>query len=549
MTDTRQLLREYADDGSEPAFRELVTRYVNLVYSTARRLTGGDSHLAEDVTQIVFTDLARKARSLSSEVMLGGWLHQRAFHVATTLIRADRRRQDRERRAAEMNLLQDPSGNPLAQIALVLDEAIIELSAEDRQAILLRFFEQREFRVIGQALGLNEDAARMRVNRALEKLHLILQHRGVALSAAGLATLLTAEAVSAAPAGLALAVSNAALATTAAGAGTTLTLMKLLTLTKLQAAIVGTAVLAAVATPLAIQHQSNLRLRERDDALRQQTDRAAQLEAENQRLSNQLDSVATTPADQMSELLRLRAEVGKLQSENLSLAAAKTAAEKITPAGRAARLKQWLEQMPQYKIPELQLLPEDAWEFSMTQNNKLERDDDFRLALGLLRNRAKQQFGHILQDALHKFADANGDQLPTDLSQLKPFLPPSVDDAMLQRYQLKQSGKLGDVPSSGNYQSALTGRNSGVPRTDPIIVEKASVDDMFDTLISIQAYGYSSQSVGDRIGSGWGTYARRDTNGTLVLIPSAGSAGNSGPISGGAFGGPGGGGSLGPVRN
>jgi RNA polymerase sigma factor (sigma-70 family) len=355
MTDTRQLLREYADDGSEPAFRELVTRYVNLVYSTARRLTGGDSHLAEDVTQIVFTDLARKARSLSSEVMLGGWLHQRAFHVATTLIRTERRRQDRERRAAEMNLLLDPSGNPLAQITPVLDEALIELNAEDRQAILLRFFEQREFRLVGEAMGVNEDAARMRVNRAVEKLHSLLTRRGVALSVAGLGTMLAAEAVTAAPAGLALTVSSAALATTAVGTGATMTLFKLMTMTKLQTVILGATLVAGVAAPLAIQHQANAQLHERDAALHQQTDRAAQLEAENQRLSNQI-AVVTTPTDPSGEVLRLRGELARLRADSEELQRMKAVAQKKDPAYRASLIRQRLDQMPEKKIPELQFL-------------------------------------------------------------------------------------------------------------------------------------------------------------------------------------------------
>src|ERR1044071_737377 len=116
MTDSRTLLAEYVASGSEKAFRELVERYINLVYSTARRLVGGDAHLAQDVTQIVFTDLAQKAHGFSSEVMLGGWLHQRTFHVATTLIRAERRRKDRERRASEMNPPQNPSENSFALI-------------------------------------------------------------------------------------------------------------------------------------------------------------------------------------------------------------------------------------------------------------------------------------------------------------------------------------------------------------------------------------------------------------------------------------------------
>jgi len=109
MTDQRTLLADYVNHGSEPAFRELVARYIDLVYSTAVRLVNGDTHRAEDVAQTVFADLARLAGTLSPKVMLGGWLHRRTWHVAITLMRSERRRQHRERQAVAMNELPDPS--------------------------------------------------------------------------------------------------------------------------------------------------------------------------------------------------------------------------------------------------------------------------------------------------------------------------------------------------------------------------------------------------------------------------------------------------------
>ena len=200
MTDSQKLLAEYAGNGSEAAFRELAGRYVNLVYSTALRLVGGDTHLAEDVTQTVFVHLSRNARKLSQEPMLGGWLHRDTCFVAGKALRGERRRRARERQAMEMNTLEDHSSANLEKVAPLLDEAINLLGNEDRTAILLRFFEQRDFRSVGAALGGSEDAARMRVSRALEKLHGILKRRGVTLSAAALGTVLAGEAVMAAPA-------------------------------------------------------------------------------------------------------------------------------------------------------------------------------------------------------------------------------------------------------------------------------------------------------------------------------------------------------------
>jgi RNA polymerase sigma factor (sigma-70 family) len=215
MIDSQTLLKEYAATGSEAAFRELVARYINFVHATARRLVGGDAHLADDITQLVFINLAKKGRDLPNAVLLGGWLHQNTFHVATKAVRTERRRQSREREAVEMNILNDDSETNLRKLEPILDEAITRLGSDDRAAILLRFFEQRDFRAVGAALGSNEDAARMRVKRAVEKLQVLLKYRGVSLPVAAIGTALTLAAASAAPAKLAVATAQVALASAA----------------------------------------------------------------------------------------------------------------------------------------------------------------------------------------------------------------------------------------------------------------------------------------------------------------------------------------------
>src|SRR6266850_4992457 len=159
MGDTRTQLVEYVKNGSEAAFRELVQAYVGLVYSTALRLLNGDRHLAEDVTQIVFTDLARLARKLPEDTTLGGWLHRDTCFVASKVLRGERRRQSRERQAAEMNALRNVPDQALTEIAPVLDEAINQLGTLDRTAILLRFFERRDLSSIGETIGISENAA------------------------------------------------------------------------------------------------------------------------------------------------------------------------------------------------------------------------------------------------------------------------------------------------------------------------------------------------------------------------------------------------------
>lgn len=297
MIDSRQLFAEYVKSGSESAFRELVSRYVNLVYSAAVRLVNGDTHLAEDVTQRVFTDFARMAPTLSKDVMLGGWLHRHTCFVAAKTMRSERRRQLREQQAFAMNAQPDHSEANLKEVAPILDEAINQLAREERAAILLRFFEQRDFHSVGAAIGSTEEAARKRVKRALEKLQGLLKHRGITFSATGLGTVLLSEAVTAAPAGLAASISTTALAATA-GTGTTLTVLKIMAMTKLKAGVIGVLGVAAVVTPLVVQHQTQARLREENQSLRQQAERATQLAAENERLSKLLDE-KSSPAPRL----------------------------------------------------------------------------------------------------------------------------------------------------------------------------------------------------------------------------------------------------------
>jgi RNA polymerase sigma factor (sigma-70 family) len=317
MADERTLLVEYAETGSEIAFRELVSRYVDLVYSTALRQVGGDCHLAEDVAQTVFLNLARKASRLPREVMLGGWLHRDTCHVAATLMRSRRRREARERYAVEMNHLHQSSESNLAGIGLALDLAIDQLRTEDRTAILLRFFEQRDFRAVGNKLGSSEDAARMRVNRALERLQSILKSHGFTLTTAALAAALASDAVVAAPAGLGASIAGTVLAGATASGGLALTITKVMSLVNLKLGVVGLVALGAFTTPFLVQHRSELALRQETQRLREQLAQFGVLQAENQRLSNLLAQAGSRPLrpDEVSELLKLRAQVGQLRQD------------------------------------------------------------------------------------------------------------------------------------------------------------------------------------------------------------------------------------------
>ena len=193
-------------------------RYLNLVYFAALRQLCGDAHRAEDVAQTVFTLLARKAGTLARHQVLAGWLHTTTRFAAGRAIRAERRRLARETEAHSMHeLINDSvSDHYWARLRPVIDEAIGELSDADREAVLLRYFANQPFAEIGAKLNLSENSARMRVERALEKLHTPLAKRGVTSTASALGVALANQAVASAPAGLAASVTSSALAGVAA---------------------------------------------------------------------------------------------------------------------------------------------------------------------------------------------------------------------------------------------------------------------------------------------------------------------------------------------
>jgi RNA polymerase sigma factor (sigma-70 family) len=314
MNDPQALLADYAQHGSEPAFTELVQRYLNFVYSTAIRSTNGDTHLAEDITQTVFTDLARSARSLARNVLLGGWLHRHACFVAANTMRSERRRRTRERQAAEMNAPHDASAARIADIAPDLDEAINQLPDQDRLAIILRFFEERDYCGVGAGLGASEEAARKRVSRAVEKLHENLTRRGLALSAAGLGMALGAGLVSSAPEGMAAEIAASVLAAETAGGGTAAG-FKFLVGSKMKLALLGAAFAAVVATPVYIGHQTQSALREENRALRIQIADLTAPQPENNGAAAVRVPIIPQPfaTAEHRELLRLRGEVGVLR--------------------------------------------------------------------------------------------------------------------------------------------------------------------------------------------------------------------------------------------
>lgn len=218
MTDnSKNLLRDYCRNRSDEAFLELVRQHSPVVYGTALRKLGGNRAAAQDVTQEVFTLLARKANRLES-VVLGGWLYRQACRRAANHVRSETRRKNRESIAME-TLPISPSPVNEAMIE-ELDDALLALPAKDRDALILRFFEGKEFKSLGATLGLSEEAARKRVTRALDRLTGNLKRKGIAVGSVSLGTAMQGFGASPVPAAVISVVSETALKAATASAST-----------------------------------------------------------------------------------------------------------------------------------------------------------------------------------------------------------------------------------------------------------------------------------------------------------------------------------------
>jgi RNA polymerase sigma factor (sigma-70 family) len=347
MTSDLDLLRQFARENSQDAFAEIVRRHLNLAYSAARRQVRSPQ-LAEDIAQSVFADLAREAGKLKPDTILTAWLYSVTRRTAIDAIRKESRRQLREQIAVEMNTMN--AQNELSHFAKcekepawpdiepLLDDAMAALDETDRSAILLRYFENKSLREVGEAMGASEDAAQKRVSRAVDRLREFFSKRNVTIGASGLAVSISANAVQAAPAGLAATISAAAvLAGTAVHTSTVVATTKAIAMTALQKTFVAAVAVLAGAGIYEAHQAAQLRdqvqtlqqqqapmagqirqlQHERDDA----TNWLAGLIAENQQLKSNPGQI---------ELLKLRGEVGVLTGQMNNQAGGQQLAEKLS---------------------------------------------------------------------------------------------------------------------------------------------------------------------------------------------------------------------------
>ena len=347
----QELLAQFVHERSEDAFTALVNRHVNLVFSAALRQVRSVP-LAEEVCQSAFTQLATHAASLKPNTVLSAWLYQVTRRAAIDVVRCEARRQAREQLACQMSEIDDTTSG-WTQIEPLLDEAMQELEDAERTAVLLRYFENKSLREVGEALGTSEDAAQKRVSRAVDHMRDFFSKRKIAVGAGGLAAIVSANAVQAAPAGLGSALASIALgiagASTVTTASVSATVAKSIAMTTLQKTLVAAVTTIAAGAMFASLYQarqtSNLRnqvqtLTQQLQEQRALAGQAAELRRDRDRATNALAAVAAENESLKkgpNDTLKLRGEVGRLRQENAAIGST-SALSKVTANAEARKL-------------------------------------------------------------------------------------------------------------------------------------------------------------------------------------------------------------------
>jgi RNA polymerase sigma factor (sigma-70 family) len=332
MTSTNDLdlLGEFTRDHSQDAFAALVQRHLNLVYCAGLRQVRSPQ-LAEEVAQSVFTDLACNAARLKPDTILTAWLYEVTRRTAINVVRGEARRQSREQIGLEMNAM-NATADDWMQIEPLLDEAMHALDDTDRTAVLLRFFENKSLREVGDSLGTTDDTARKRVNRAIEHLREFFAKRGVTVGASGLVGVISANAVQAAPIALAVKISTAA--TLAAATTATLTHATAITMSwinaKAAAAIVGAAIVAGTGTYIVQEQKLGRAESQQRTLLAQQTQITPERDEALAMAQARLRAEENLRKD-LSDLPLLRNEITQLRQQ-LVAEKQRLAAQPVAPA-------------------------------------------------------------------------------------------------------------------------------------------------------------------------------------------------------------------------
>jgi RNA polymerase sigma factor (sigma-70 family) len=417
MANDAELLQRYSESGSEAAFAELVERHLKLVYFTAFRRTGGDGALAQDVAQLVFATVARKAGALAHHLTLTGWLYTTTRHLADKAVRKEQTRRHYEQNAVMHELMTAEPSREWERIRPLIDDALDGLEPGDREAILIRFFEGRAFAEMGATLRISSDAARMRVDRALDKLRKKLERQGIQSASAALAVALSTQGGLAVPAGLASAVSGAAVAvaSTASGAGLVFGFMGV-TKTTFVAAIVA----AALATGFGITERNRARAAERQlDAVNQEQ---VSLRARLARAETQMSRAETRAREADGDSARLLAAI-----EAVRVAPSTSSPAAISPASQSS---------PPAEDPLMRTLQ------AMFPNGIVATVGDKKITVEAIRREVAPLLPRLQMEA------RNPDELSHRLNQVQNTI---VKDAVERLLLLKEFSSEGQRQIPGSY--------------------------------------------------------------------------------------------------
>jgi hypothetical protein len=344
----------------------------------------------------------------------------------------------------------------------LLDEAMQALDEVDRTAVLLRYFENKSLREVGQSLGTSDDTAQKRVSRAVERLREFFTKRGVSIGASGLVAVISTNAIQAVPVGLSTTITVAALAGGTVATTAIATVTKTIAMTTFQKALVGVALTAAIGTAIYEGGRASALRKEVIDLREQQTalhDQLQELTAGRDKATRQLAGRAASDANlngAMDELLKLRSEVARLRGAAVTAKENElTKSEAQAWLARVQQLRTYLNENPEKRIPEIQFVSERDW-LSVTASD-FERDAKgvteagYRRALSLLYDMAKMRFSHNAIPALKSYQLTHDQQFPTDVAQLKVHFTEPVDDAVLQRYAIMPKATFQGVRLNGDW--------------------------------------------------------------------------------------------------
>ncbi|MCH6255611.1 sigma-70 family RNA polymerase sigma factor [Puniceicoccaceae bacterium K14] len=431
MQDDFELIRKYSREDSSEAFEELVKRHLDLVYSVAYRQVGGNDALARDICQEVFISLARCADEIREEVVVSGWLYRAARYTALKAMRSERRRAEREIEALRMDEIDDDDRvRDWEKVRPVLDEAVSELTEIDRSAVCLRFYEKRSFSEIGELLSLSENAARMRVSRALDQLSGVLGKRGIRSTVTALGVVLGGQNAIAAPVGLSASiVSGVGLGTVAvAGSSVLGTLITVMSTSKIS--LVGVSLIGSLIIGVGLYERGCLESAQLEvDALRSEVKSTGNLDS-------QIATLRTSLKELMAKQLSLQesmADPDELGPHGFSLLEMEEAMEKWV--GRVSGLVKFVSENEHWRIPEMDMLESNDW-LDAVKLGEVETVADYRMQLAKVRTKAKYKTQVILQEAFRSYLEQSGGTPPEEASELYEYIEGPLSPLILNRYDI-----------------------------------------------------------------------------------------------------------------